>query len=145
MVRGPVAARSTSDEASASVLGRGARVRGRVTGQGDLRVEGQIEGDVSVSGELVIDEGGSVTGEVGAGSVVIGGTLRGDVTARGIVTVRATAQVEGDLGGAEVSLEEGASFRGRIYAEFELPAELLDGGSHPQAAGPQTPGQRRGR
>jgi hypothetical protein len=28
------------------------------------------------------------------------------------------------MGGAEVSLEEGASFFGRIDAEFDLPAEL---------------------
>jgi cytoskeletal protein CcmA (bactofilin family) len=110
--------------AGASILGRGARVRGRIAGDGDLHIEGQVEGDVTVSGELVIDEGGSVRGDVGAGAVIVGGTLAGDVAAQGAVAVRATAQVEGNLAGAEVSLEEGASFHGRIEAEFDLPAEL---------------------
>ena len=41
-------------------------MRGRVGGDGDLRVEGQVEGDVTVSGELVIEEGGAITGDVGA-------------------------------------------------------------------------------
>jgi cytoskeletal protein CcmA (bactofilin family) len=131
MVRGPTAARSTGEE-TASVLGRGARVRGRVAGDGDLRVEGQIEGEVAISGELTVEEGASVHGDVGASAVVVGGTLRGDVTARGVVTVRATADVEGDLGGAEVSLDEGASFHGHIEADFEMPAELgLPGGGAP--------------
>jgi len=76
---------------------------------------------------------------VGASAVAIGGTLRGDVSARGVVTVRATADVEGDLGGAEVSLDEGASFHGRIEAEFDMPAEL---GSH---AAPAKPAHGRGR
>ncbi len=79
MVRGAAAARDTSDEAGASVLGRGARVRGRIGGDGDLRIEGQVEGDVAISGELTIEEGASVTGDVGAGAVVVGGALRGDV------------------------------------------------------------------
>jgi len=138
MVRGPAATR-TSHDGGPSILGRGARVRGRIGGDGDLRVEGQIEGDVVVSGELSIEEGGAITGDVGAASVVVGGALRGDVDARGPVAVRATAEVEGNLSGSEVSLEEGASFHGRIDAEFDLPAELAghDGGkaAQPAAAG----------
>lgn len=124
MVRGPAGARDSSTEEGESILGRGARVRGRVTGDGDLHVEGHIEGDVSISGDLSIEEGASISGDVGASAVVIGGSLVGDVEARGSVTIRATAKVEGNLGGAEVSLDEGASFKGRIEAEFDLPAEL---------------------
>ncbi len=122
--------RSTSEEAS--ILGRGARVRGRVAGEGDLRVEGRVDGDVSISGELAIEEGASVTGDVDASTVTISGSLKGDVAARGPVAVHATAEVEGDLAGSEISLDEGASFHGRIDAEFDLPAEL--GGARPQAA-----------
>ncbi|MFT3775579.1 MAG: polymer-forming cytoskeletal protein [Minicystis sp.] len=129
------------------MLGRGARVRGRVGGDGDLRVEGQIEGDVRISGQLAIEEGAAITGDVEASAVVIGGALTGDVAARGAVTIRAGAKVEGNLGGSEIVLEEGASFQGRIDAEFDLPAELL--GSHEAAVttGPHAaPGPgRRGR
>jgi cytoskeletal protein CcmA (bactofilin family) len=116
----------TSDS-SGSVLGHGTRVRGRVHGDGDLRVEGQVEGDVTLSGDLVIEEGAQIQGNVEAAAVTIGGTLTGDVSARGAVTIRATARVAGNMGGAEVSLEEGAEFTGRIEADFELPAELTGG------------------
>lgn len=142
MVRGPAVAtgahspKTRSSSEDASILGRGARVRGRIAGDGDLRVEGQVEGDVSISGELTLEEGSSITGDVDAGTVVVGGALKGDVAARGPVAVRATAQVEGDLAGTEVSLDEGASFHGRIDAEFDLPADL--GGARP----PQTHGGR---
>jgi cytoskeletal protein CcmA (bactofilin family) len=153
MARSAAAARGTSDEASASVLGRGARVRGRIGGDGDLRVEGEIEGDVTVSGELSIEEGASIRGDVGAATVIVGGDLKGDVAAHGSVTIRATAQVEGNLAGAEVSLDEGASFHGRIDAEFDLPLELAGtmgappGPSQVGAPGsaPKPPGQGRNR
>ena len=57
-------------------------------------------------------------------TVLIGGALTGDVAATGAVVIRASAKVAGNMSGAEVSLEEGASFSGRIEAEFDLPAEL---------------------
>jgi len=116
-------------DTNGSVLGRGTRVRGRIRGDGDLRVEGAIEGDVNVTGELFIDEGADVQGNVDAAVVTISGALKGDVTSRGGVVVRSSAKVSGNLGSPEVSLEEGAEFSGRIDADFELPAELLDGSS----------------
>ena len=63
MARAGTAAAQTHSDAGESVLGRGTRVRGRVHGDGALRVEGAIEGGVQVSGDLDIDDGGSVVGE----------------------------------------------------------------------------------
>ena len=124
MARGLATTQSSTPDGGA-VLGKGARVRGRVHGEGDLHVDGQVEGDVSITGELAIGDGGAITGDVNAETVIIGGALTGDVTAQGAVTIRANAKVVGSMGGAEVSIEEGASFSGRIDAEFDLPAELL--------------------
>ena len=123
MARASAAAHSTA-ETTESTLGRGTRIRGRVHGDGSLRVEGAVEGDVQVSGDLDLDEGGSIAGDIEAGAVILGGQLTGDVTARGSITIRSTARVSGNMGGAEVVLEEGAAFAGRIEAEFDLPAEL---------------------
>jgi cytoskeletal protein CcmA (bactofilin family) len=107
-----------------AVIGRGARIRGRVGGDGDLVVEGRVDGDVSVSGSLVVEPEGAIVGEVSAASVTVAGGLTGDVTCRGAIVIRAGAQVAGNMGGSEVALEEGAAFTGRVDAEFELPPEL---------------------
>ncbi len=117
-------ARNNTPSNGAALLGPSVRVRGRVSGEGDLRVEGQLEGDVSVTGDLAIGAGGAVNGDIDANAVTIGGALTGDVAARGAVVIQAGARVVGNMGGAEVSLEEGAKFSGRIEAEFDLPAEL---------------------
>jgi cytoskeletal protein CcmA (bactofilin family) len=129
MGAGATAVEMNDLDTNGSVVGRGTRVRGRIQGEGYLRVEGAIEGDVSVSGELLIDEGAEVQGNVDAAVVTISGAITGDVSSRGGVVVRASAKVAGNLGSPEVSLEEGADFSGRIDADFELPAELLEGSS----------------
>ncbi|HEY3819190.1 MAG TPA: polymer-forming cytoskeletal protein [Polyangiaceae bacterium] len=117
----------TGDAAGARI-GSGARVRGRIHGDGDLVVEGQVEGDLAIRGELTIAEGGNVASEtIEAHSVVVAGGLEGDVAASGTVRLVAGARVRGNLKGSAVSIEEGARFSGRLDCEFDLPAEL--GGS----------------
>jgi cytoskeletal protein CcmA (bactofilin family) len=105
-------------------IGAGARVVGRVSGDGNLVVEGHVEGEISVRGDLTIDAGASVVSNVDAHAVVVSGSLDGDVNASGTVVVRAGAKVKGDLHGTEVTLDEGAEFAGRLDCEFTLPAEL---------------------
>jgi cytoskeletal protein CcmA (bactofilin family) len=106
-------------------IGQGARVRGRIHGEGDLVVEGQVEGDLAIRGDLTIAEGASVTCEtVEAQSVTIAGALEGDVTASGAIRLAAGARVRGNLRGSAVSMEDGARFSGRLESEFELPPEL---------------------
>ena len=83
MARSTAAATNVNGDGTESVLGRGTRVRGRVRGDGDLRIEGAVEGDVAISGDLAIEEGATIKGDVQASTVTIGGELAGDVTARG--------------------------------------------------------------
>jgi len=107
-----------------AVLGQGLRVVGRVRGEGDLRVEAQVDGDITVSGQLLVAAPARVTGSVAAESVIVSGLLEGDVNASGSVAIEAAGRVRGDIQASELSLEEGGGFEGRIEADFELPDEL---------------------
>jgi cytoskeletal protein CcmA (bactofilin family) len=123
-------ARTTSRgaEAREARIGSGARIRGKIHGEGDLVVEGHVEGDVSIRGDLTITDGASVTSEaVEAQAVTIAGALEGDVAATGQVRLSAGSRVRGNLRGSAVSIEDGARFSGRLDCEFDLPPEL--GGS----------------
>jgi cytoskeletal protein CcmA (bactofilin family) len=110
--------------ASEGIIGSGAKIRGRVTGEGDLTVQGTVEGDIILRGRLTIGEGASVTSNVDAESVTIEGTLEGDVSARGPVRIAAGSRVKGDVKGSQIAVEEGAEFAGRLDCDFELPAEM---------------------
>jgi cytoskeletal protein CcmA (bactofilin family) len=111
-----------------AVIGPSTRVRGRIGGDGDLLVEGSVEGDIAVRGDLVIGERAKAASNVDANAVTIRGELEGDVRARGMVRIESGARVRGDINGESFALEEGAEFRGRLDAEFDLPTELSGGG-----------------
>ncbi len=106
-------------------IGAGARIRGRIHGEGDLLVEGSVEGELAIRGDLTIAEVASVTCEsVEARAVTISGTLEGDLAATGAVRITAGAHVRGNMRGVAVSIEDGARYTGRLDCEFELPPEL---------------------
>ncbi|HEV8548632.1 MAG TPA: polymer-forming cytoskeletal protein [Polyangiaceae bacterium] len=102
-----------------SVLGPATRVTGRISGEGALRVEGGVKGDVTVSGLAEIAEGGSVEGSVHADSLEIGGSLLGDAVTRGPIAVRAGAVVRGELRGSEISIEPGSRVSVRLDTQIE--------------------------
>jgi cytoskeletal protein CcmA (bactofilin family) len=106
-----------------SVLGAATRLTGRVNGEGGLRVEGQLRGDLAITGPAEIAEGGAVEGNVHAESLEVAGTLLGDVVARGPVLVRAGAVVRGELSGSRVTIEPGARVAVRLETDFELDLE----------------------
>jgi cytoskeletal protein CcmA (bactofilin family) len=116
--------KSNRDASDASTIGAGARIRGRVTGDGDLVVAGHIEGDILVRGDVTIADGASCTSNVEGHEVTVAGTLSGDVSASGGVTIGASARFRGNVRGGAITLEDGASFAGRIDCDFELPEGL---------------------
>ena len=120
-------ARTRTGGGGEAVIGRSTRVRGRVSGDGDLRLEGTVEGDISLTGELTITDGARAVSNVDAAAVTVGGELEGDVRAQGLVRIESGGRVRGDIQGELVAIDDGAEFNGRLLAEFELPAEL--GGS----------------
>ncbi|HKQ70629.1 MAG TPA: polymer-forming cytoskeletal protein [Polyangiaceae bacterium] len=118
------ASSSTSQGGGTAILGKGTHVRGRVAGEGDLRVEGAISGDVALKGHLVVSDGGEVVADVEAKSVIVEGAIEGDISVSEGVAIRASARVSGAIRGSSISIEEGANVSGRIEADFELPPEL---------------------
>jgi cytoskeletal protein CcmA (bactofilin family) len=120
--------------AAGTTIGSGTRVRGRIHGDGDLVIEGRVEGDVAVRGDLTVAEGAELASEaVEAQSVTIAGTLEGDVHAAGSVRLGSSARVRGDLRGSTVAIDEGARFSGRLECEFDLPPELSGAASKAEA------------
>jgi cytoskeletal protein CcmA (bactofilin family) len=89
-----------------SVISADMKVIGAVQSQGDLQVEGTIEGDVT-SRNVSISGSALVRGSVTADTVRVSGTVKGGLNAKS-VTLTATAKVEGDIVHESLSIETGA-------------------------------------
>jgi cytoskeletal protein CcmA (bactofilin family) len=98
-----------------TVLGQTMVLRGELSGNEDLLIEGQFEGTISLEDHrLTVGADGQVKAEIRARQVVILGTVSGNVLAREKVEIRRSGHIVGDLMAGAVAIEEGAYFKGSI-------------------------------
>jgi len=81
-------------------------------GSGDVRVAGVFFNDIEVDGMLIIQDSGTVRGNVKAAAVVVEGVIEGDIVCSGNIEITATGKVIGDLRCMTLSINEGAAFSG---------------------------------
>lgn len=93
-------------------LGQGSRVEGKLTFEGSVRIDGQVEGEISAQDTVIIGEGAEVTAQIQANSVVVQGRVTGDITARKRVELKAPATVIGNVNTPSLVVHEGVVFEG---------------------------------
>jgi cytoskeletal protein CcmA (bactofilin family) len=112
--------RSTDDEDTApssalSVLGEDTTARGTFDlKKDDLRVDGVLNGDVTTEGHVHVSRGGSIHGEIRAGSIRIAGDAAGILHAQADLVVLQTASVHGILCADALTIEDEADFEGGL-------------------------------
>jgi len=110
-------------------IGKSITVRGTLQGEGDLVVEGTVEGTIELKDQLLVQSGGRVSADVQAANLTVYGELTGSVNATEVVSINAGARVIGDIVAPRVIIEDGARFKGRVEMEVPLPDGLrADGG-----------------
>jgi cytoskeletal protein CcmA (bactofilin family) len=99
-------------------IGAGTVVRGEISGEEDLLVEGRVEGKIDLKGNSVtVGAKGRLSAEVHARAILIDGEVDGDLTAEEQIVVRKGGRVKGDLTAPRVTIEDGARFKGSIDME----------------------------
>ncbi len=96
----------------ACVIGGKTRIKGEITGDENVSVEGHVEGSIKITRDLHVGTGGCVKATVSAHSVVVAGELTGDCQATQRVQIEATGRMTGNIRAPRVVIVEGATFRG---------------------------------
>lgn len=114
---GPAPRRPSGPDEPA-LVGRGIIIKGDVTGNQDLLVQGQLDGTVILpDNEVIVGRDGRVNAMIEARSVIIEGTVEGDVHGIEQIVVKSTGDVSGNISAPRVGLEDGALFKGSIDME----------------------------
>jgi cytoskeletal protein CcmA (bactofilin family) len=93
-------------------LGKGSRVEGKLTFEGSVRIDGQVDGEIQAQEAVIIGETAMVNAQIVAGTVILTGRLTGDVTARKRVELRAPGKLTGNITTPTLVIHEGVIFEG---------------------------------
>ncbi len=109
-------------DSGAARLGPSLHVKGEISGNEDLHVDGTVEGVVHLQ-ERKLTVGGTakLTADIIAGEVIVYGSVKGNVRGKGKIEIKKDGSVNGDLTTAQIIIEDGAYFKGSI--EIEKSAE----------------------
>lgn len=115
----------TFNTRNAAVIGATVKVKGEVSGDENLLIEGNVVGSVALKGhDLTIGQKGTVEADLTAKTVKVEGQVTGDIRGEEKVIITQTGKVRGNITAPRVTLEDGAKFKGAIDMDpgIEKPA-----------------------
>jgi cytoskeletal protein CcmA (bactofilin family) len=99
-----------------SILGVGSTIRGDIKINGFVRIDGDIDGNLVTTGNIIIGENARVQGNITARAVTVGGIVRGNITASESVQLLSTSVVVGDITTHHIKADEKVIFNGHCIA-----------------------------
>jgi len=114
-----------------TLLGKGSEFEGKLTFEGQVRIDGKFSGQIFTKDILVIGDGAKVNAEINAGTVIVNGAVEGNIRAAQTIELHQPARVKGNLEAPSLSMDKGVIFEGTCKME-----SLGKGGAAPVPAPP---------
>ncbi len=105
------------------MIGPSIEIKGTVTGDEDLVIQGKVEGSIDLGAhEVTVGESGKVNADITARTVRIDGEVSGDIRGNEKVVISKSGNVRGNITAPRMTLEDGAIFKGAIDMDPGEPA-----------------------
>jgi cytoskeletal protein CcmA (bactofilin family) len=95
-----------------NLVATGTKITGDLLSDGDIRIDGELLGNLESKGRLVIGASGLVQGEIRCKNCEISGTQKGKLFITDLLSLKASSSVSGDMVTGKLSIEPGAYFMG---------------------------------
>jgi len=105
--------KSTSN--GTTLIGAGTIIKGDITSNSDLRIDGTITGNIHSSAKVVVGANGIVEGDISGNQADIIGKVNGNIKAKDLVQLRGDSVVNGNLYAGKLQVEPSATFNGQCH------------------------------
>lgn len=102
----------SSGEKVDTIIGNGTYFNGNLKVEGTLRIDGKVDGEIVLNGDVIIGKGGFVQANIKGANASIAGEIHGNITLDGKLEINNTGKVFGDIDVATLVISEGAVFKG---------------------------------
>ena len=121
----------SSKSEETTIVSRGVKIEGKVTSTGNIRIDGEIQGDIFSKGNITIGEDAKVNGQINANFITIGGKVSGIVRAKDKMILNSKSYLKGDIFTKNLVIEEGAKFDGNCKTGDSIDIGESQGTSRP--------------
>jgi len=117
-----IMANNENTSQSINIISEGTKIKGDVIANGDIRIDGELIGNISAKSKLVIGPKGKIEGQIICTNIEVSGFIKGKVTAGELINLKSTSQIVGDIIAGKLSIEPGAMFSGSCVMNGSKPA-----------------------
>jgi cytoskeletal protein CcmA (bactofilin family) len=105
---------------STSLIGAGTTLKGDISSNGDLRIDGKLIGNIDCTAKVVIGANGVVEGDISGQQADIMGSVTGSIKVKDLLQLKSSCVVSGDLYATKLQIEPAASFNGQCHMIAEV-------------------------
>jgi cytoskeletal protein CcmA (bactofilin family) len=127
-----------ADNGEVTIVGAGARLEGNVVSAGNLRIDGQVKGQINAEGDVALSPQSQVEADIRAQNVSVAGRFKGSIQVKGKAHLARGGRIDGNITSKTLVVEEGGVFHGQSIMDGMTPE------SAKQAAVPQKAEEKRG-
>lgn len=105
-------AKIETESNSLNIIGAGTVIKGEILCDGDIRIDGTLNGNLITKGKIVIGTTGSVNGEINCKNSDVSGKVEGKIKVSELLSLKSTAKITGDIATNKLAIEPNAVFTG---------------------------------
>ena len=96
-----------------TIIGLGFTITGTLTGKAVVRIDGTVNGNINITGGVILGEKGVIKGDIETASAIVYGTVNGNVKTQNL-EIKKTGSVNGDIKTETIEIELGAQYNGKL-------------------------------
>ncbi|NLW45356.1 MAG: polymer-forming cytoskeletal protein [Syntrophomonadaceae bacterium] len=95
-----------------TIISENVLFKGDFNSEGSVRIDGEVEGQVKIKGDLVLGDKGSIKGDILVANILVSGTVEGTIVAEGRLEITPTGKIKGGVQCKTLVVEEGGIIQG---------------------------------
>ncbi len=98
-----------------TLIGAGTTIKGDISSQNDLRIDGTIIGNVSSNSKIVLGASGVIEGDISGNQADIVGKVSGNIRVKDLLQLRGECTINGNVYAGKLQVEPTAIFNGQCH------------------------------
>ena len=111
---------------SVDVIEKSTKIIGNIFSKADFRIDGEVEGNITTSGKVVVGPNGKISGKLNCSNADISGNISGNIEVNETLSLMSESYVQGEIITGKLSVEEGAQVDATISMKSSKKLKALD-------------------
>ena len=95
-----------------NLVSSGTKITGDIFTEGDIRIDGELKGNIKAKGRLVVGANGRIEGEITCNNIEVSGEVKGKIKVTELLSMKASSKIQGEIVTGKLSVEPGSVFTG---------------------------------